>query len=265
MPIPTPSPTRVHDFEVVVNEPVAAGVHRLVLHAPALAAAIRPGQFLSIKVPGDATQLTRLPFSYSHADEQAGTVEVVYAVVGDGTRRLSEMAPGSTSTVLGPGGHGWRWPRDTRRALLVAGGIGITPIVAAAEALQRAGIAADAVVGALSADRLWGVERLRELGCADVRVTTDDGSAGTKGFVTAEVGPMHKQGSYDVVLTCGPEPMMHAVADAAAAAGVPCMVSMERMMTCGFGACATCVVQTTAGNVGACTGGPVFDARKVVW
>lgn len=265
MPIPTPSAARLHDFEVVVNEPVAQGVRRLVVRAPKLAGQLKPGQFLSIKVPGDTTQLTRLPFSYSHADAQAGTVEVVYAVVGDGTRRLSQMAPGATSTLLGPGGHGWRWPTGARRALVVAGGIGITPIVAAAEALGQAGIGFDAVVGALSADRLWGVERLHELGAADVRVTTDDGSAGTRGLVTAEVVPMLGAGPYDVALTCGPEPMMHAVADACDAVGVPCMVSMERMMTCGFGACATCVVQTTAGNVGACMGGPVFEARRVVW
>lgn len=265
MTIPTPSPARIHDFEVVENVAVAEGIHRLVLHAPALAAQLKPGQFLSIKVPGDATQLQRLPFSFSRADAEAGTVEVVYAVVGDGTRRLAQMQPGDASTVLGPGGHGWRWPSGTKRALVVAGGIGITPIVAAGGALAKAGIAFDAVVGTLTAAKLWGTGELTSAGAGEVRVTTDDGSEGTRGFVTAEVAPMLEQGGYDVVLACGPEPMMHAVADVAEAHAVPCMVSMERMMTCGFGACATCVVETTSGNVGACMGGPVFDARKVVW
>ena len=265
MPIPTPPAARVHDFSVVANEPVADGLFRLTISAPRLAEAIRPGQFMSFHVPGDPTQLIRIPVSYSKASPEAGTVETLYAVVGDGTRRLSEMAPGSGSTVLGPLGNGWRLPRGCSRALLVAGGIGITPIVAAAEMLERAGVAHDAVVGALTAAKVCGTDELAANGCGEVRVTTDDGSAGTRGFTTAEVAPMLAGGSYDLVLACGPGPMMGAVAGLAREARVACQVSLERMMTCGFGACNTCNVETTYGMVGACTAGPVFDAEKVVW
>ena len=100
MSIPTPSPARVHDFIVVANEPVAEGVYRLTIEAPRLALAIRPGQFMSFAVPGDRTQLTRVPVSFSDADRVVGTVETYYAVVGDGTRRLSQMTSGSMSTVF---------------------------------------------------------------------------------------------------------------------------------------------------------------------
>lgn len=265
MPIPTPPAARVHDFTVVANEPVADGVYRLTIEAPRLAAAIRPGQFMSFAVPGDATQLIRIPVSYSAADAVSGTIDTYYAVVGDGTRRLSQMAPGSGSTVLGPGGNGWRIPEGTNRALVVAGGIGITPIVAAAAMLNEAGVAHDAVVGALTEGKICAVGELEANGCGEVRVTTDDGSAGTKGFVTTEVEPMLATGSYDLVLACGPEPMMRAVAKLAEAAGVACQVSVERMMTCGFGACNTCNVETTSGMVGACTCGPVFDSGRMVW
>ena len=265
MSTPTPSPARVHDFTVVANEPVAQGVFRLTIEVPRLAVAIRPGQFMSFAVPGDRTQLVRVPVSFSAADPVLGTVETYFAVVGDGTRRLSRMASGSTSTVLGPGGNGWHVPEGCRRALLVAGGIGITPVVAAAKLFQDAGVAHDAVVGALTAAKLCGLDALEARGCGEVRVTTDDGTAGTRGFVTAEVGPLLATGEYDVVLTCGPAPMMRAVASQAEAKGVPCQVSVERMMTCGFGACNTCNVETVDGMVGACSSGPVFDSRKVVW
>lgn len=264
MATPTPSPARIHDFAIRENVPVADGVMRLTIEAPRLAAAIRPGQFMSFAVPGDTTQLIRIPLSFASADAEAGTVTTFYAVVGDGTRRLTAMQPGDTSTVLGPGGHGWTIPAGAKRVLVVAGGIGITPIIAAASLAREAGAEVDAVVGALTAAKLCGIDELKALGCTDVRVTTDDGTAGTKGFVTAEVGPLLDRG-YDAVLTCGPEPMMRAVAAQARGAETRCQVSLERMMTCGFGACNTCNVETVDGMVGACMHGPVFDARRVVW
>lgn len=265
MALPTPSPARIHDFTVVDNASVAEGVMRLTIEAPRLASALKPGQFMSLAVPGDTTQLIRIPLSFASTDAAAGTVTTFYAVVGDGTRRLAAMRAGEGSTVLGPGGHGWWLPEKAARVLVVAGGIGITPVIAAAAMAKSAGAQVDAVVGALTVAKLCGIDELKTLGCGDVRVTTDDGTAGTRGFVTAEVGPMLESGAYDVVLTCGPEPMMRAVASLAEAAGVACEVSLERMMTCGFGACNTCNVLTTDGMVGACMHGPVFDSRRVVW
>lgn len=264
MAYPTPSPARIHDFTVVSNEPVAEGVYRLTIEAPRLAAALEPGQFMSFEVPGDTRQLIRIPLSYSSADAEAGTVTTYYAVVGDGTRRLSAMGAGSSSTVLGPGGHGWKMDENSKRVLVVAGGIGITPVIAAARFAADNGSEVDAVVGALTAAKICGTDELEPL-CGEVRLTTDDGTAGTKGFVTAEVEPMLATGAYDLVLTCGPEPMMRAVAAIAEAAGVKCEVSVERMMTCGFGACNTCNVETVYGMVGACMAGPVFDSKVVAW
>ena len=95
----------VHEFEVVSNEPAADGLMRIVLSAPELASAIKPGQFVNVSVPGDASQILRVPLSFSCADAAAGTVEIVYAVVGDGTRRLAAMAAGETSTAVGPCGN----------------------------------------------------------------------------------------------------------------------------------------------------------------
>lgn len=266
--MPTPSPARLHDFEVVSNEPIGDAVFALTVRAPRLAAAIRPGQFVDIAVPGNALSLLRVPLSYAHADAEAGTVEIWYAVVGDGTRRLSAMVPGETSTLLGPGGHGWDVPADAAacpRALLVGGGIGVPPVVALARELSARGVPFDACIGAASAGKLVGAAELRALsGCGEVVECTDDGSAGRAGFVTGPTGELLASGGYGLVATCGPGVMMRAVAELAAGAGVACQASLERMMSCGFGACNTCNVETVDGMKGACTCGPVFDATKVV-
>ena len=105
--MPTPSPARIHDFEVVSNDKIADDIYSIVISAPKLATMLEPGQFVNIAVPGVSANLLRVPLSYAKADPEAGTVEIWYAVVGEGTRNLSLMEPGSTSNLLGPGGHGW--------------------------------------------------------------------------------------------------------------------------------------------------------------
>ncbi len=256
----------VHDFTVVSNEPVADGLVRIVLRAPELAAALAPGQFVNVHVPGDASQILRIPLSFSHADAASGTVEIVYAVVGDGTRRLSGMAAGEASTAVGPCGNPWPAVEGARRACVVAGGVGVTPIVACARMLAASDVAFDAVVGAQTSGRLWGADALEGLGAGTVAVTTDDGTAGRRGFTTDALAGLLAAGDYDVVYACGPEVMMAGVARLCREAGVACRVSMERMMCCGFGACGTCNVAMADGTYkSCCKDGPVFDAEEVAW
>ena len=109
--MPNPSPARMHDFEVVTNEKIADGIFSLVILAPRLASALKPGQFVNVRVPGDASELLRIPLSYVAADPQAGTVEIWYAVVGNGTQRMSEWKPGFKSDLLGPGAMAGACPR----------------------------------------------------------------------------------------------------------------------------------------------------------
>lgn len=262
--MPTPSSARMHDFEVVSNEKIADGIYSLTISSPKLASALKPGQFVNIAVPGDASSLLRVPLSYYRADADAGTVEIWYAVVGNDTQRLSQMGPGATSDLLGPGGHGWLVPEGCKRALLVAGGIGVPPVLCLAEELDRRGIAFDVCVGAATDTKVVGVEAFKEAGAEKVVLCTDDGTAGEHGFCTEPASKLLAQGGYDYVASCGPAPMMQKVAEAAKVAGVYCEVSLERMMSCGFGACNTCNVETVDGMKGACMCGPVFDASKVV-
>ena len=259
------SSVSLHRFEVLSNEEVADGVFRLVLTSPDLARALRPGQFMNFEVPGDASHILRIPLSFASADAEKGTVEVLYATVGEGTRRLSLMRPHDASTVVGPCGNGWSVDGGGR-ALLVAGGIGAPPVVAAARALVGAGRTVDVVLGSRSASTLWGREAALAAGADEVLVTTDDGSAGIHGLVTVAVDELMARHDYDLVCTCGPNVMMAAVARVCEDAGIACQASLERMMTCGFGACNTCNVQMRAGGYKACcTDGPVFDAREVLW
>lgn len=153
--MPTPSTARMHDFEVVSNQEIADGIFSLVISAPKLASALKPGQFVNIAVPGDASSLLRVPLSYYRVDAEAGTVELWYAVVGDDTRRLSQMGPGSTSNLLGPGGRGWMVPEGTRKALLVAGGIGVPPVLCLAGMLAEQGVDVDVCLGFGTASKAW--------------------------------------------------------------------------------------------------------------
>lgn len=261
-------------FEVASNEQVAEGIWRMRCHTP-VAAMLEPGQFVNIAVPGDGSHILRIPLSFSHTDAKNEVLELVYATVGEGTKRLSHMATGDASTLVGPCGNGWVLPAKEGRALLVAGGVGLPPIVACARMLAQACVGFDAIVGAQTAAKHVEelIECLRRLskteGCDCARkviITTDDGTLGMRGFTTAAMENMLAEHAYSCVYSCGPNPMMGGVARLAAQRGIDCQVSLERMMGCGFGACSCCNVELTDGSYAlCCQDGPVFDASEVKW
>ena len=265
--------SKARAFDYVVREvaPVAEGVHRMVMGVPAeLAGALAPGMFVNVEVPHNPAHLTRVPLSFASADAAASELELVFATVGDATRRLAALRPGEGATVLGPLGNGWWLPEGAgagSRVVVVAGGVGLPPVVAAARMARSAGCAVDAVVGAQSASRLWrgGVDELERLGCS-VTVTTDDGTCGLRGFTTDALLGLMGEHAYAACLTCGPNVMMAGVARIAREGGTFCEASLERMMTCGFGACSTCnVALARGGYASCCMDGPVFDAEEVAW
>ena len=268
----------LHRFEVVSNEPAAEGIYRMVMRSE-VAALLKPGQFMNITVPGDGAHLLKVPLSFKCADAQEGTVELLYAVVGEGTRRLSHMGAGSASTLVGPCGKGWWLPKQEGRALLVAGGIGLPPVLAAARMLADAGIGFDVVVGARThALQVYpDVDEVASYGNAAaydadraVVLTTDDGTTadgtGVARYATDGMAELLDTRTYAQVYTCGPTIMMAGVARLAQEAGIACQASLERMMGCGFGACSCCNVALVGGGYAlCCQDGPVFDAREVAW
>lgn len=247
---------------VVTNEGVAAGVCRIVLDAPRTAATVEPGQFVHLRIAKNADFILRRPFSVHRA--RGGRVEILYQVVGRGTRALEDARPGDVMDVIGPLGHGWRIPEGIATALVVAGGLGAAPMGMLVERLAERGVHVSLAQGAPSAGKLLAREHFESL-CRRAAVATDDGSAGTCGFVTALSAEILERERPDMVYVCGPEAMQRIVAEQCDSAGVACQVSLERLMGCGIGACLSCVVTTCGGLRRACVDGPVFDAGDIVW
>jgi dihydroorotate dehydrogenase electron transfer subunit len=247
---------------VLVNDRLAEGIGLVALHAPRTAAAVRPGQFVHLRIAPGSDFILRRPFSVHRV--VADRIEIMYQVLGRGTRALAEARPGDSTDLLGPLGTGWSVPDGLGHALLVAGGLGAAPLGMLAEELARAGVAVTVAQGAPTADRLV-ARGLFEGIARRVEIATDDGSAGERGFVTAVSERIIAEGGVDIVYVCGPEAMARIVAAQCAAAGVACQVSLERLMACGIGACLSCVCATKGGRARACVDGPVFDAQQVLW
>ncbi len=258
-----------------------------------------PGQFLQVLCaapgasdsPDAAAPLTRRPFSIAGLRRTGDTshVSIIGRVVGAGTAWLSRLDVGDSLDILGPLGRGFSLPDEGRRALLVAGGVGVPPILWLAAYVSDRSIPCTAIIGATSGDLLpltFEKEPV-DTGDAVVRVdasspmgvrtltTTDDGSRGLKGRVTDGMLRMFagQQAVQSLqVYACGPEPMLEAVALLCAEHDVCCEVSLERMMACGVGVCQSCAVAVrdsvhASGRRYAlcCNEGPVFDARCVIW
>lgn len=210
-----------------------------------------PGQFVNIQLDGC---FLRRPISVCHWDEDSLTL--VFKVVGKGTAALAELPEGVRLDLLCGLGNGFDLSRCGQRPLLVGGGLGVAPLYGLAKALLAEGRKPAAVLGFNSKDDIFYEEAFRALG-VDTAITTVDGSAGVKGFVTDALPEQ-----YDVFCACGPLPMMKAVC---AAAPTPGFVSLEERMGCGFGACMGCSCETKAGSKRICRDGPVFAKEELLW
>ena len=245
---------------------IGAGYRRLVLEAPELSAALAPGQFVHVRVPSLEQSALRRPFSVFDAAE--GRVTVLYKTVGRGTSALNCVKPGDEVSVLGPLGRGFPVECDGA-ALLVGGGYGVAPLHFLARVLKASGRNdVIAFIGGRTSNDLLAVDELRALG-VDVRLATNDGSAGTKGLVTDplddELARLRAEGRRFELFACGPDPMLKAVAMRANGTGAKGWISMDRHMICGVGACYACIQKTVRGNSRCCVEGPVFRATDLVW
>ena len=271
------------DARVIENRRLSSDYNVLVLHAPPIAAAAAPGQFVMIKTAGTGgAPLLRRPFSiFQIVRDASGAptgISIINKKIGIGTSQIYGAAAGSVMPVLGPLGLPFS-PPSSGEAWMVAGGVGIGPFVTLAEALQRAGTPATLFYGARTAADLHGADLFPPLG-VDVQAATEDGSRGDRGLITLPLDRALRQAQGQsgqaaadrraiTIYTCGPTPMMRAVATLAAGFGVPCIVSLEQVMGCGMGGCYSCVVKVRHADrprfVRSCIDGPVFDAASVVW
>lgn len=252
---------------VVATEPV--GAYQLItLDAPTIAAGAEPGQFVAVAVGGpDTATLLRRSFALYTAEPSTGRIQIVVAEHGRGTAWLVRVTPGMALDVVGPLGRAFRLPTRSGTAVLVAGGYGSAPMFDLARRLRAAGSVVCMVVGAGSAQRLFGVDEAHAV-ADSVVVTTDDGSLGVRGLVTDALPGLF--GSADLVYACGPMAMLQAVGDLAASYNLPCQVAVEESMACGIGVCMTCVLPVLGADgrsrmVRSCIEGPVFEADQVRW
>lgn len=224
--------------------------------------AMAPGQFVEVRVDGSASTFLRRPISINYVDREANELWLLVHAVGDGTRALAHLKEGALVNVVLPLGRGFTMPtRAEERVLLVGGGVGTAPLLYLGQELARMGCKPTFLLGARSADDLLQLDLFQALGT--VCVTTEDGSSGERGFVTQH--SQWQSASFDRIFTCGPKPMMAAVARLAREKGIACEASLENMMACGLGACLCCVEDTTDGNVCVCKEGPVFNIEKLKW
>lgn len=221
-----------------------------------------PGQFAELKVEGSPTTFLRRPISINYVDREQNEVWFLIQMIGDGTRKLAELKPGDRLNAVMPLGNSFTLPVSKNECmLLVGGGVGTAPMLYLGKRMVDVGLRPSFLLGARSAKDLLEVELFEQLG--DVYLTTEDGSAGEKGFVTQH-SVLSRQ-KFDRIATCGPKPMMMAVAKYAHAVGAICEVSLENTMACGVGACLCCVENTKEGHLCVCKEGPVFNIDRLLW
>ena len=240
-------------FTIESNDLEARDTYRIVLRSDSLVTA-SSGQFVDLALPG---YYLRRPISIS--DCRPDALVLFYKTVGEGTRALSRMTPGTSLELLLPLGNGFHPEKCRASALLIGGGLGVAPLYLLARELLAQGKQPTAVLGFNKADEICLTDELKALG-VPVHIATMDGSVGVKGFVTDAVAAAKP--AFDRFYTCGPLPMMKAVCKALDAPGE---VSLEERMGCGAGFCYGCTVQTAGGPRRVCADGPVFDKEEVLW
>ena len=249
-------------YPLIAKRAIAKQTYDFTIHCPEIAIQSRAGQFVHIRVPGHTL---RRPISICGIDAAKGNIRIVFEVRGSGTDEMAKFNVGDQVDILGPLGNGFTLLGSDKKALVVGGGIGVPPMV---EVAKHYGENATAGIGFRSASAVILEEDFTAMGC-DVRLCTDDGTRGHKGFVTDMVRQRLSEGAADIIYACGPTPMLKAVAEVAKEYGVRCQVSLEERMGCGIGACLVCACKIAAEKGEAmkhvCKDGPVFEAETVIF
>ncbi len=265
--------------KIVRNDMVAPGFYRMRIASSYLAREAIPGQFVEVRCSEGVNPLLRRPLGVHRITD--GGIELLYELVGKGTELLARKKPGEMLDIIGPLGNGFDMTRRTkdegRRTIIVAGGVGVAPMLALAEEMVS-GLAGKRVsgfkimIGACKKEHILCEKEFRKLG-AKVLIATEDGSHGRKGLITdvlkSELSnpltrlPAH---SHTVIYACGPTGMLKAVAEIAHDHRIPCQVLLEERMACGVGVCLGCPVKVVGQEYKmVCKDGPIFNAEEIAW
>ena len=261
--------------QILSKEEVAPNIFLIKLSAPSVAQESLPGQFIHIKCSKDNYPLLRRPLSIHRIDKEKGEIFILFQVMGEGTKLLAQRAVGDNLDIVGPIGNGFTIFPESKKIIIVGGGIGVAPLLALAEKSLTEGKEVRVLIGALKKELVIREESFEILG-AKVEVATDDGSYMYKGLVTDLLEKTIKEGWLaDQLFACGPKPMLRKVADITSRASIHCQVSLEERMGCGIGACMTCVCKINIKEKQTdkedyqykrvCIDGPIFEASEVIW
>ncbi len=222
--------------------------------------AMLPGQFVQISVTSPSVFLRR-PISVNFVDKQTNQLWLLVQSIGKGTQQICAVQKGDILNLIFPLGNWFMLPDDPhKKILLVGGGVGTAPLLFLGKMAKEKGFSPHFLLGGRSKRDLLQLDDFEKFGT--VFTTTEDDTHGEKGFVTHHSVWNNK---YDAIYTCGPKPMMVAVAKLAKEKGIECQASLENLMACGFGACLCCTEKTTRGNLCSCTEGPVFNTNELTW
>jgi len=262
--------------EVLSNKNITLNYFKITLDAPEICQDAQPGQFVHIKVTAGSAFLLRRPFSVHDTEDEK--LEILYRVVGKGTDLLSQKGRSEKLDLLGPLGQGFELKENFRKAILVAGGIGVAPLYFLAKRLfnydSKVSDQAPAksrrpkitlFLGARTRKQILCAQDFKNLGVT-VKIATEDGSWGYKGPVSDLLAETLLQYSKpDLVFACGPVPMLKKIAQLSRKYRLSSQVSLEQTMGCGIGACMGCVVTSPEGYLRVCKDGPVFNVNQILW
>lgn len=274
--------------EILLNQRIASDHFKMVLRLEGFKGAIKAGQFFHIRAGSDYDPLLRRPLSLHRLGDKPNVIELLYKVVGRGTQLMSRRSKGTYIDVIGPLGNGFKIEKAQKNFIVVSGGMGVAPLLALCDELARFRKKNITVIlGARTADYIVCEKEFKDLK-ADVLVTTEDGSKGTRGLVTdmltdvikefdlrEAAGPLAGEDTSSIIIgdyhphvgvyTCGCSGMLKEVAKICKYYRLRAQASLEERMGCGLGACLGCVVNTINGYERVCKDGPVFDLGEVVF
>lgn len=260
------------DVEIISNKRVGA-YHHMVFAAGEMAAFARPGNFVAISVGGaNSSMILRRAFAIYRASDRGqygGTIELVIAPHGQGSKWLTSLDIHDRVNMVGPLGTHFGIPTEPVSALLVGGGYGSAPLFGLAEVLKERGCRVDMVLGASIAGKIYApLEGKRSVN--SLTVTTEDGSAGVKGRVTDVLPSLIEKNRTEIIYSCGPMGMLQAVEEVSQKHQTMHQCAVEESMACGIGICMTCVLPVKDDNgvikmTRSCIDGPVMDGERVIW
>jgi dihydroorotate dehydrogenase electron transfer subunit len=255
---------RMEDFKVLDNKSLNEEYFILKLQSQRSIPEILPGQFAQVKIEDSPGTFLRRPFSIYDVDYSNNTLLLLIKIVGDGSYHLSLLKKGEKINLIYPLGNSFSKP-EGQNVLLIGGGTGVAPMLLLGKYLsEKYSINPNFLLGYRTENLIIEIEKFKSVG--KVYITTEDGSAGHKGYVTNHPVLKKELDNLHMIYTCGPELMMRGVAAYAHRNKITCEASLENLMGCGIGACLCCIVETTdRGNLNTCTEGPIFNSEKLKW